>query len=194
MTILQKRNPDFVGGGNIGSSNANISSGGTQGGSVISLRGLPTLVLFEGRRIADSAAIATGGAQFSDVSIFPTSLISRIEVLKDGASALYGSDAVGGVVNVFLKDDYTGLEMGYRYGFTVEPGVAERKAYVIAGVGNDTTHVTAGFQYYEIDPLFLRERFLLPSPRWCDHDLCRFGPRSTDRFLDCCISLEFAFR
>ncbi|HEY5035648.1 MAG TPA: TonB-dependent receptor plug domain-containing protein, partial [Chthoniobacterales bacterium] len=95
LTILQKRNPDFSGGGNLGSSNANIDSGSTEGGSVVSIRGLPSLVLFEGRRIADSAAISQGGAQFADVSLFPTSLISRIEILKDGASALYGSDAVG---------------------------------------------------------------------------------------------------
>ena len=85
-------------------------------------------------------------------------MISRIEVLKDGASALYGSEAVGGVVNVFLKDDYTGFEMGFRYGFTVESGMAERRGYAIAGVGNETTHVTASFQYYEIDPLYERER------------------------------------
>lgn len=158
LNVLQKRNPDFVGGANIGSSNANVASGATQGGSIVSIRGLPTLVLYEGRRIADSAAISAGGFQFGDVSLFPTSLISRIEVLKDGASAIYGSDAVGGVVNIFLKRDYTGAEAGVRYGFTLESGVAERRAYVIAGVGNDTTHVTAGFQYREIDPLFQRER------------------------------------
>jgi len=158
LQVLTKTDPDFTGAGNLGSTNANISSGITYGGSTIAIRGLPALVLLDGRRITDSAAIAAGGAQFTDVSIFPTSLISRIEVLKDGASALYGSEAVGGVVNIFLKTDFQGLEMGYRYGFSVESGVSERRAYVIAGVGNETTHVTAAFQYYEIDPLYLRER------------------------------------
>ena len=158
LTILQKRNPDFVGGGNIGNTNANIASGFTQGGAIISIRGLPTLTLLGGRRVADDAAIATGGAQFEDVNLFPTSLISRIEVLKDGASTLYGSEAVGGVVNIFLKDDFTGVDMGYHYGFTVDGAIAERKAWVIAGVGNEDTHVTAGFQYYEEDPLFARQR------------------------------------
>lgn len=158
LTVLQKRNPDFIGGGNLGSTNANVASGATQGGSFVSLRGLPTLVLFEGRRIVDSSAISAGGFQFTDVSIFPTSLVSRIDVLKDGASALYGSEAVGGVINIFLKDDFNGVEVGGRYGFSVESGVAERKGYAIAGVGNDTTHVTVGVQYHEIDPLFLRER------------------------------------
>src|ERR1035441_684080 len=67
LTILQKRNPDFVGGGNLGNTNANIASGFTQGGAIISIRGLPTLTLLGGRRVADDAAIATGGAQFEDV-------------------------------------------------------------------------------------------------------------------------------
>lgn len=165
LSVLQKRNPDFVGGGNIGNTNANISSGNTLGGSTVTIRGLPTLVLFNNRRISDSAAIAVGGAQFQDVNLFPTSLISRIEVLKDGASAQYGSDAVGGVVNIFLKQDFTGVEIGARYGFSVESGVAERRASVIAGVGNDTTHVTVGFQYLEEDGLFTRERGYSSPPR-----------------------------
>ncbi len=164
LNVLTKTDPDFTGAGNLGSTNANISSGITYGGSSVSIRGLPALVLLDGRRISDSAAIAAGGAQFTDVSIFPVSLVSRIEVLKDGASALYGSEAVGGVVNVFLKTDFTGIEFGVRYGFTIESGVAERRAYTIAGVGNETTHVTVAFQYYEIDPLYERERYYSRIP------------------------------
>ncbi|MFL6519256.1 MAG: TonB-dependent receptor plug domain-containing protein [Chthoniobacterales bacterium] len=157
LTTLQTRNPDFVGAGNLGNTNANIAAGSTLGGSVIQIRGLPTLVLFENRRIADSAAISIG-SQFTDVNLFPTALISKIEVLKDGASALYGSDAIGGVVNIFLKDDFRGAELGFRYGTAVEEAVAERRGYAIAGVGNDTTQVMVGMQYYEIDPLFERQR------------------------------------
>ncbi len=95
---------------------------------------------------------------FTDVSIFPTSLVSRIEVLKDGASALYGSEAVGGVINIFLKKDFEGVEIDARYGFTPSSAVSERRMSAIAGVGNETTHITVGFQYFEIDPLFQRER------------------------------------
>jgi iron complex outermembrane receptor protein len=165
LQTLQKRNPDFVGAGNIGATNAGTAQGGTLGGAIIQLRGLPTLVLYEGRRLTESAAIASGGAQFVDVNLFPASLISRIEILKDGASALYGSEAVGGVVNIFTRDDYQGMEIGARYGFSVESGVAERSAYVIAGTGNETTHVTVGLQYYEIDALFQRERGYSSPPR-----------------------------
>src|SRR3954469_18043046 len=73
VTVLQKRNPDFTGGANIGTTNANVSSGTTTGGSVVQIRAFPTLVLYEGRRIADSAAIGnTGNAfQFSDIGLFP---------------------------------------------------------------------------------------------------------------------------
>ncbi len=158
LTVLQKRLPDFVGANNIGQTNANVAAGGSLGGSSIQIRGFPTLVLYEGRRIADSSAIAVGGLQFTDVNIFPASLVSRIEVLKDGASALYGSEAVGGVVNVFLKDNFQGAQVGFRYGTTVEGAVAERLGYVIAGIGNDTTQITVGAQYYEIDPLYQRQR------------------------------------
>src|SRR4051812_7918184 len=78
LQVLQKRNPDFVGGGNIGSTNANISSGNTLGGSIVQIRGFPSLVLYEGRRISDAAALAVGGAQFTDIGLFPAALLSRI--------------------------------------------------------------------------------------------------------------------
>jgi iron complex outermembrane recepter protein len=151
LNALQKRNPDFTGGGNLGTTNANIASGATLGGSIISIRGFPTLVLYEGRRVADSAAISVGGFAFTDVALFPAALISRIEVLKDGASALYGSEAVGGVVNIFTKDDFQGAEVGFRYGTALGEAVAERRGYAIAGLENDTTQITVGMQYYEID-------------------------------------------
>ncbi len=153
LNILQKRNPDFTGGGNLGTTNANIAATDTLGGSAIAIRGFPTLVLYEGRRLADSAVISTG-SQFTDVGLFPAALISRIEVLKDGASAIYGSEAVGGVVNIFTKDDFQGAEVGFRYGTALDEAVAERRGYAIAGVGNETTQITVGIQYYELDPLF----------------------------------------
>ena len=61
-------------------------------------------------------------------------------------------------MNIFLKDNYQGAELGFRYGTTVEGAVAERRGYLVAGVGNDTTQITVGAQYYEIDPLFERQR------------------------------------
>ena len=166
LQILQKRNPDFTGGANLGSTNANVSSSNTAGGSSIQIRAYPTLVLYEGRRIADASTISSGGAVFTDVALFPAALIGRIEVLKDGASALYGSEAVGGVVNIFTKDNFQGAEFGFRYGTTVEGAVAERRGYGIAGIGNETTQVTFGMQYLEHGPFVRAAARLLAHLSW----------------------------
>ena len=83
--------------------NPNVNNGGGTGGSYISLRGLGsnrTLILVNGKRVIDS-----------DVNMIPASAIERIEVLTDGASAVYGSDAIAGVVNFILRTDYHGAEL-----------------------------------------------------------------------------------
>ena len=108
---------------------ANTAAGGGQGGggstSLISLRGLGsarTLVLINGRRTAPA-----GGSSAIDVSTIPLAAIERIEVLKDGASAVYGSDAVAGVINFILRTDFSGTE------FSVTVGAPTR-----TGGGNDS--------------------------------------------------------
>ena len=91
--------------------NAQFNQGG---GTGINLRGLgtdSTLVLLNGRRMAPS-----GTGTFVDVSQIPLSALERVDILMDGASAIYGSDAIGGVVNFVLRDDYEGAETRVRYG------------------------------------------------------------------------------
>ncbi len=78
---------------------------------MISLRNRPTLVLINGRRAATSPVAASGGYAFTDVSMIPVSAIERVEVLADGASATYGADAVGGVVNIILKSKLRGCRV-----------------------------------------------------------------------------------
>ena len=95
--------------------NATLASG-------VNLRGLgpqATLVLVNGRRVAGSGLLG----DFADISSIPMSALDRVEIITDGASALYGSDAVAGVVNILLKEDYDGLEMRLRGG-TVTQGHA----------------------------------------------------------------------
>ena len=92
--------------------------------SGVNLRGLgsdATLVLVNGRRMAGSGA----KADFSDISTLPTAIVDRVEILLDGASALYGSDAVGGVVNVVLKTDFEGAETRLRAGGTTDGPAGE---------------------------------------------------------------------
>jgi outer membrane cobalamin receptor len=83
--------------------------------TAVNLRGLgadATLVLINGRRMAGAGLMG----DFADVSMIPVSAVARIEVLTDGASALYGSDAVGGVVNIVMRDRYDGAETRARLG------------------------------------------------------------------------------
>src|SRR6059036_1289238 len=98
-----------------GTVNQNIANGG-DGTTQINLRGLlpkETLVLIDGKRFAPSALF--GGY---NIDLIPFSMVDHIDILKDGASAVYGSDAVAGVVNFFLIHKFRGLELGGSYGNT----------------------------------------------------------------------------
>ena len=93
------------------------SNSNTLNASGVNLRGLgsdATLVLVNGRRLAGTGAFG----DFADISTLPTAAIDRVEVLTDGASAIYGADAVGGVVNVIMRKDFDGAETRVRYGGT----------------------------------------------------------------------------
>jgi iron complex outermembrane receptor protein len=158
LDVLQKTQPAFYGGLNIGSENGNISSNSTNGGSQISLRNRATLVLINGRRAAVSPVAASGGFQFVDVNMIPTSAIERVEVLTDGASATYGADAVGGVVNLILKSDFDGVEVGGRYGADNSGDYTEQSAYATLGTSSEKTNVTFSTEWYKNDPLVQADR------------------------------------
>src|SRR5215472_13069399 len=125
LVTLRQLVPGFTGSGNyLGSVNNNVNIGaGFQaftGESYAAIRNLSTLVLIDGQRVANSAL---SGAQAVDLNSIPIAMIDRIEVLKDGASAIYGSDAIGGVINIITKKNYNGFEISGRYGFPTEgPG------------------------------------------------------------------------
>ena len=127
LELLRKAVPAFEGRSNTGDSNANNNNQNTAGGSQLQLRNLPTLVLINGRRVADSGIAAINGKNFVDVNQIPTAAIDHIEVLTDGASSIYGSDAIGGVVNFILKSDYEGFTAGVRDGSADD--YSERSAY-----------------------------------------------------------------
>lgn len=160
LEVIRKSVPQFVGNGNIGSSNSNIGGGSTNGGSRVQLRNVQTLVLVNGRRAAFSPVSAVGGFDFVDVNSIPVSAVERIEVLKDGASALYGSDAVSGVVNIILKKDYEGAEVGGHYAFSKQFGTIweERSGRTTVGAQNGKTSVTISAEWTRSDPLFQNER------------------------------------
>jgi iron complex outermembrane receptor protein len=106
-----------------------------------SLRGLGsqrTLVLLNGRRVAPYALSDAAGAGSVDLTAIPVSAIERVEILKDGASAIYGSDAIAGVINFILRKDYSGADVGFTYLDTQDGGGADRRVWGTAGFGDLT--------------------------------------------------------
>ena len=160
LDVLRKTVPQIEGGNNIGVENGNISGNSTNGGSMISLRNVDTLVLIDGKRVAPSAVAASGGYEFVDLNLIPLAAVDRIEVLTDGASAIYGSEAVSGVVNIILRKDYEGAEIDTHY--TQAPNDTggfwrERSMSVTAGAGNAKTHLMFSAEWSKADPIWERD-------------------------------------
>ncbi|MBO7922892.1 TonB-dependent receptor [Alteromonas sp. K632G] len=121
------------------------------GAASVSLRGMgpdATLVLINGRRVAISAFAESITNSFVDINAIPVSAIERIDILKDGASAIYGSDAVAGVVNVILKKDYDGLEVNVGYGGTTGPSYGETTANMLWGSQSEKSSATVILDYF----------------------------------------------
>lgn len=144
---------------------ASSASGATTGGiSAISLRGLSslrTLVLLNGRRIAPYGVGNTNDSVSVDVNSIPLTAIDRVEILKDGASAIYGSDAIAGVVNFILRKDFTGMELSGEYGDTSRGGASVKRASISWGMGNiaeDRFNVMIVGSVQKEAPLFGRDR------------------------------------
>lgn len=145
-----------------------FGSDNTSYGTGIDLRGLgpdATLTLLNGRRLAPA-----GISSFVDISAIPLAMVDRIEIVPDGSSALYGSDAIGGVVNVRLREDYEGVETRLRYGRLTDGDVPESDLSQIFGTGWGSGHLFLGYEYYERDSLSSSARRFTN-----DSDLRAFG-------------------
>ena len=159
LELLRKDLPSIAGRSNTGNTNANNTNQVTAGGSQLAIRNLDTLVLINGRRLATSSVNGIGGKNFVDINEIPVAAIERIEVLADGASATYGSDAIGGVINIILKSDFQGAEFGGRYAIASSAGqYSERSAYVTAGAGNGAVNLTVSGSWSKTDPLYQSQR------------------------------------
>jgi iron complex outermembrane receptor protein len=146
--------PQNYGGGlnsTVGSPDLAIS-----GATTANLRGLgseSTLTLIDGHRLADAEAQSA-----IDVNIIPLAAIDRIEVLTDGASAVYGSDAVGGVVNFILKKDFDGAQTSATLGDSTDGGGFQQLYDVVAGKVWDTGHATASYEFSGQDSVLGSQR------------------------------------
>src|SRR5467141_2236440 len=136
---------------------AATASGATSGGiSTVSLRGLGstrTLVLIDGRRVSAGGTLTDSVSV--DVNHIPVAAIERIEVLKDGASAIYGSDAIGGVINFILRKDYKGGEITPYANYTQHPGGR--------GWGTNGFNPTMSFDYRKQDARYGARRDVAKS-------------------------------
>ena len=113
-----------------------FTSGSTQGSTNVNLRGLgltSTLVLLDGKRHTTAGITANDGSVYVNTSIIPVNAIERVEVLKEGAASIYGSDAVAGVVNYIFRRDFTGLEVDVSTQETDLGGQTDDKMSIILG-------------------------------------------------------------
>lgn len=140
-----------------------FTSNGLEGLGNVNLRGLGpsrTLVLFNGRRmVAAPYGVGESAQSFVDTNLIPPSAIGRIEVLKDGAAATYGSDAIAGVVNFITKRNFNGLEVGGDYSF-IDGSDGDYNLNAAWGWTNDTVEffIAAGTQH--------RSELVAPERDW----------------------------
>jgi iron complex outermembrane recepter protein len=149
-----------------GTVNLNISNGG-DGTVQFNVRGLlakETLVLVDGKRVAFGSLNAVGFSGGVDINLLPFPMIDHIDILKDGASAVYGSDAIAGVINFFLIHKFRGLEIGGSYGNTnlgASNDMGEWEAWLKAGTGDDKTDIVVIADFWGRNGgLFSRDRDL----------------------------------
>lgn len=127
------------------------------GQAQVNLRGLGaarSVVLVNGRRLPISP-VSTSAA---DLNSIPLAAVERIEVLSDGASAVYGADAIGGVVNVILRKDFEGSAVSFGAGSPSEDGGDTREASFVTGVSTGKSNAILGASYYEKDLIALADR------------------------------------
>jgi iron complex outermembrane recepter protein len=142
---------------------SNIPIGIGDGTVQVNLRGLlprETLVLIDGKRVAGASLSGNGAI---DINLIPFSMIDHIDILKDGASAVYGSDAVAGVFNIFLVHKFRGLEIGGSYGNTnlgASNDMGEWEAWLKAGTGDDKTDIVVIADFYNRAAIYSRDRYL----------------------------------
>jgi len=132
---------------------------GGSGANTISLRGLGanrTLVLVNGRRLAPAGS--TGQLGQPDLNTLPQSMIERFEILKDGSSSIYGSDAVAGAVNVITRKNFEGLQVSGDANVTLEGGGNSYRLDGIWGTVFDRGAITVAAEYYKRDPLNVGDR------------------------------------
>src|SRR5216117_309593 len=148
-------------GSNIPVNNNGTSQSGPSGSAALALRGLDpgaTLVLIDRRGVAPFPGAANSGYGYVDLTTIPITAVQSIDILKDGASTTYGSDAIAGVVNFNFYKDYRGAQVTVQYSDTLDKDAAEYRGDILFGVGTDTTSITGDIFYYKNHDMFNKDR------------------------------------
>ena len=126
-----------------------VTNGGP-GANTLSLRGLGatrTLVLLNGRRVAPAGSRGSVGS--ADLNVLPSSIVDRVEILKDGASSIYGSDAVAGVVNIITRKNIEGVTLEAQYNAPEDGGGEEKRLSATMGVTGERGFFSGSFEVYD---------------------------------------------
>lgn len=174
VTVLDREEIDLTGASNVGellrelpiasASPSEASARGGDGAARISLRGLGpinTLVLVNGRRV-----LANNAGGTVDLNSIPFEAVERVEVLQDGASAVYGSDAIAGVVNIIMRDDYEGLNLQAEYGISSRSDLANREIGLTFGNTFDRGSFVFSASWREADGNVIADRPISRDPDW----------------------------
>ena len=153
-------------GGETQSQQSGMGAVTTPGAQQVDLRGLgpnKTLVLVNGRRVADFPLPLRGQNNFTDIGNIPLGMVERIEVLTGSASAVYGSDAMAGVINFILKKSTDGTTLDYRYGDTTRGGGESNKFTLTTGFERGNLSGIVGVELLDKKPLWAYQRKIQDS-------------------------------
>ncbi len=167
--------------------NSSFVTNGGPGASNVSLRGLGedrTLVLINSRRAAPAGV--EGAPSLPDLNLIPSSLVQRVETLLDGASSVYGSDAVAGVVNVILREEYDGFRLDGSVTQPFEPGGGTRRITALMGDTGERGNFIAAVEYRVQDELDFEDRRFqrADNGQFCSFDL-ETNSETGEEFRNC---------
>ena len=148
-----------TGGAQINNSFGGFVTDGGPGANTLSLRGLGagrTLVLINGRRVAPSGTRGAVGS--ADLNVLPDAIIDHIEVLRDGASSIYGSDAIAGVVNIVTLDHTDGVTFEARYNDPLDGGGEQGRVSMVGGLSGERWTFGGSLEYYDRNEITLADR------------------------------------
>jgi iron complex outermembrane receptor protein len=138
----------------------------TPSANTVSLRGLGpnhTLILLNGHRLADFPVAYDGEVNFTNLANIPSSVVDRIEILSGGASAVYGSDAIAGVVNIILKKHAEGVDVNLKAGGTSRGGGSDQRLQITGGQSFEKLNTVFSVELLERDPLWSADRNFMAS-------------------------------